>query len=79
MARKFSSADAMGGPELRSLMRDWPSIMRQASDVWAQDFAAQIWKRAGDGQWRPTTKQARVMRRLAREFVDATDEVVLIE
>lgn len=69
----------MTGPELRGLMQDWPSVMRQATDDWAQGFSADIWKLAGNGQWRPTKKQARIMRRMIRELNNETDDVTLTE
>jgi hypothetical protein len=70
---------AMGLPELRMIMQDWPHVLRQATNDWAKDFAVNVWKRAGNGQWRPTEKQARVMRRLYRELSRNGDEVNLIE
>lgn len=71
--------EVMDGPTLRRIMQDWPFVMRQATDDWARTFAADIWKHAGNGQWRPTLKQARVMRRLIRELNRDGDEVALIE
>lgn len=74
-----NSWEAMNGRELRKIIQDWPFIMRQATDPWAQSFAADIWKHAGNGQWRPTLKQARIMRRMIRQLNRDTDDVILIE
>lgn len=71
--------EAMTGRELRRIMEDWPSVMRQATDDWAKTFAADIWKLSGNGQWRPTAKQAKNMRRMIRELCRETDEVILVE
>jgi hypothetical protein len=79
MARK-TDWEAMDGPSLRKIMQDWPSVMRQATDPWAQDFARDVWKRSGDGQWRPTLKQARIMRKMIRQLTDLSgDDPILIE
>ena len=78
MARA-SMREAIDRTELRMMMRDWPAVMRQATDEWAQVFSADIWKLAGNGQWRPTLRQSKVMRRLWRELSRDGDEVILIE
>jgi hypothetical protein len=76
---RANGRDAMGMPELRKIMRDWPAVLCQATNDWAQTFAADIWKQAGNGQWRPTLKQARVMRRMIRELATNGDTIFLIE
>lgn len=72
---------AMDGPELRKIMLHWPHVLRQATDDWARSFALDIWRLSGNGRWRPTLKQARVMRRMIRDLPpgEAGDEVQLIE
>ena len=81
MANNATRWQAMDKPELRKIIHDWPSVMRQATDPWAQRFAQDVWKKSGNGQWRPTLKQARVMRRMIRDLPpgEAGDEVQLIE
>lgn len=68
----------MSGTELRKIMRIWPSVMRQATDDWAQDFAQGVWQRSGNGQWRPTLRQAAVMRRMIRQLPDDQDPHLFI-
>lgn len=78
MSRRQNRWDAMRAGELRKIMGIWPSVMRQASDDWAQDFAQNVWKRSGNGQWRPTLRQAAVMRRMIRQLPDEQDPHLII-
>lgn len=73
--------EAMNGPELRKIMLQWPHVMGLATDDWARTFALDVWKCSGNGRWRPTLRQARVMRRMIRELPpgEAGGEVKLIE
>ncbi|MGQ0609994.1 MAG: helix-turn-helix transcriptional regulator [Paracoccaceae bacterium] len=57
-----TNREAMAGRELRRVIMDWSLVMRQATDDWAKTFAADIWKLSGNGQWRPTAQQAKVMK-----------------
>ena len=70
----------MDAKELRKLILDWPHVMRCATDDWARKFAFDMWAHAANGRWRPTLKQARVMRRMIRELNrKADDNPILIE
>ena len=71
--------EAMNARELRAIMLEWPNVMRQATAEWAKTFANNIWKLSGNGRWRPTLKQARIMRRMLRELRSEGDDVCLIE
>lgn len=53
--------------ELNRILGLWPDVMRTATDEWTKEFAFSIWNQSGDTNWRPTFKQTKVMRTLARE------------
>lgn len=63
MARMRNRWRAMESAELRNIMRRWPLVMQGITDDWALNFAANIWENAANGQWRPTVKQAKTMRK----------------
>lgn len=67
--------------EIRRLLYVWPSVLRLATDPWAQSFAASIWRKAGDDpRWMPTHRQLSIMRAMVRQVsVQSNDEVVLID
>ena len=54
--------------ELKQIMDSWPLLMSQTTDPWALKFTADIWELAVSPKWRPTLKQAQVMRQLHREI-----------
>ena len=59
--------------ELRHLIREWPLVMRNASDHWAKEFANSIWRQSGQPNWRPSLMQLRVMRKMVRELAACTN------
>lgn len=68
---------AMSVVELRALLVD---LRRVAGDPFAEDwprsFAASIVAQAANPKWRPSVKQAQVMRRLARKARDDGGDVI---
>jgi hypothetical protein len=75
------SAEVSEREEVRRLLHVWPSVLRLATDPWAQSFAASIWRKAGDDpRWMPTHRQRSIMRAMVRQIsAQSDDEVVLIE
>lgn len=62
----------------------WPAVVRRAmadgSDEWLQGFVKSIARHGKRPRWRPTVKQARIMRRLVAELGTAPEhELELIE
>lgn len=53
--------------ELNNLLRQWPVVMRLATDDWAKEFAFSVWNQSGQSNWLPTLKQTKVMRTMVRE------------
>jgi hypothetical protein len=53
--------------ELNKLLRQWPVVMRLATDDWAKEFAFSVWNQSGQSNWLPTLKQTKVMRTMVRE------------
>ncbi|KPN62095.1 hypothetical protein SAMN04488527_1296 [Aliiroseovarius crassostreae] len=61
----------------------WPRVMRRAmrdGDEWAQGFAKSIARHGKRQSWRPSPKQAHIMRRMINDLATAPDdELELIE
>jgi len=61
----------------------WPRVMRRAmrdGDEWAQGFAKSIARHGKRPSWRPSLKQASIMRRMINDLATAPDdELELIE
>lgn len=61
----------------------WPRVMRRAmrdGDEWAQGFAKSIARHGKRPAWRPSPKQAHIMRRMVNDLATAPDdELDLIE
>ncbi|WP_321830669.1 hypothetical protein [Thalassovita sp.] len=61
----------------------WPRVMRRAmrdGDAWAQGFAMSIARHGKRQSWRPSTKQARIMRRMVNDLATVpNEELELIE
>lgn len=68
----------MSGGELDSIMDHWPAVIRECQrDAWSRDFTRSIAARARNPGWRPTRKQARLMRKAVAELF--AGEATLIE
>lgn len=66
--------------ELRTMMGVWPKVLRQATDPWAKDFAASIWRQSGYPGWIPTNRQLQTMRVMLRQLLTEDEgEITLIE
>ncbi|KPP85800.1 MAG: hypothetical protein HLUCCO07_01755 [Rhodobacteraceae bacterium HLUCCO07] len=56
----------------------WPRVLRRAmadgSDDWAKGFAKSIARHGKRPGWRPTVKQAQIMRRMVSELGTAPEE-----
>lgn len=61
----------------------WPGVLRRVmveGDDWAKGFAKSIARNGKRPAWRPTAKQAWIMRRLVAELGTAPEQIVeLIE
>ena len=61
----------------------WPRVIRRAmrdGDEWARGFARSIARHGKRRSWRPSPKQAHIMRRMVSELATAPgDELELIE
>lgn len=61
----------------------WPRVMRRAmhdGDEWGQGFAKSIARQGKRPSWRPSPKQAHIMRRMVNDLATPPDdELELIE
>lgn len=75
----------MSEQELEELLTyRWPMVLRRvmadSADDWLKGFVRSIARHGKRASWRPTRKQAQIMRRLAAELGTVPDrEVELIE
>lgn len=53
--------------ELDKMLRQWPIVMRMATDDWAKEFAFSVWNQSGRKGWLPSFRQTKVMRTMVRE------------
>lgn len=58
---------AMTEQELEEIMLEWRGVFRWATDPWAISFARSILRHAKRPDWRPSPKQAGMMRRMIAE------------
>jgi len=67
----------------RILTLDWPLIVRRVmagdGDEWTKGFVLSIARQGKRPTWRPTAKQAGIMRRLIAEHRQASDDIEVIE
>lgn len=65
------------------MVHSWPMVLRRVmsenSDEWIKGFVRSIARHGKRAAWRPTPKQAQIMRRLVSELGTAPDDVRLIE
>ena len=65
------------------LIHSWPMVLRRVmsedADEWLKGFVRSIARHGKRAAWRPTPKQAQIMRRLVSELGTAPDDVSLIE
>ena len=64
---------------IEELIFHMPAIARGKGDEWVKGFAASIMKQSKWRNWKPSPKQAEIMRRLVSELFTETDEMELIE
>ena len=71
----------MTGPELDRALFHWPAVIRsQAKGSWEHGFALSVQKNARNPRWRPTERQAQVIRNMvATMFQPAGQDMPLIE
>ncbi|MFW2543848.1 hypothetical protein ACN2XU_14490 [Primorskyibacter sp. 2E107] len=73
----------MTASELDELMYRWPTVLRHVmagTDEWLKGFARSVAKHGKRAAWRPTAKQAQIMRRLVSELDTAPEQdIELIE
>ncbi|OOY24444.1 hypothetical protein BMI91_10415 [Thioclava sediminum] len=75
----------MTDPELDEILTlRWPLVMRRVmadgSDEWLKGFVRSIAKHGKRASWRPSTKQALIMRQLVADLSQPRgDEIELIE
>ncbi len=65
------------------MIHSWPMVLRRVmsgdADEWLKGFVRSIARHGKRAAWRPTPKQAQIMRRLVSELGTAPDDVSLIE
>lgn len=65
------------------MIHSWPMVLRRVmsedTDEWLKGFVRSIARHGKRAAWRPTPKQAQIMRRLVSELGTAPDDVSLIE
>lgn len=65
------------------MIYSWPMVLRRVmsedSDEWLKSFVQSIARHGKRPAWRPTPKQAQIMRRLVSELGTAPDDVSLFE
>ncbi len=70
----------MTGPELERALHHMPAVAERATNTWAAGFARSIIRQSRRPGWKPTPKQATILRRLLAEFfADAGDDAPVIE
>ncbi|MCB1349304.1 MAG: hypothetical protein KDK11_11935 [Maritimibacter sp.] len=74
----------MTAQELDEILYRWPTVLRRVmadgSDEWVRGFAKSIARHGKRRAWRPTFKQAQIMRRLVAELgTGSQGELELIE
>lgn len=72
----------MTAAELDEIMYKWPSVIqaaKTAGDGWAQGVALSIQRQARNPKWRPSAKQAALMRQAVTALFDDDGEAALIE
>lgn len=74
----------MTGLELDEILTlHWPRVLRRVmidGDDWSQVFAKSIARHAKRASWRPSIKQAQIMRRMVSDLITAPEpELDLIE
>jgi len=61
----------------------WPRVLRRVmapgGDQWARGFARSIARHGKRPGWKPSPKQAWLMRRMVQELFETDDELELIE
>ncbi|KKL88533.1 hypothetical protein LCGC14_1923750 [marine sediment metagenome] len=60
----------------------WPLVLRRVmaeGDDWAKGFTKSIARNAKRPEWRPTVKQAAIMRRFVAEVGHQSEDIELIE
>lgn len=58
----------MSGAEVERLIWHMPTVAERATDPWAKSFATSIARQSRRRGWRPTPKQAAMMRRLVSDL-----------
>lgn len=65
------------------MIHSWPMVLRRImaedTDEWLKGFVRSIARHGKRAAWRPTTKQAQIMRRLVSELGTAPDDARLFE
>ncbi len=59
---------APSAPNLEELLWSWKSVIRNAPDGWARNFALSIAKQAKRKDWQPTAKQLGIMRKMVSDL-----------
>ena len=61
----------------------WPRVLRRVmapdGDEWARGFARSIARQSKRRDWKPSPKQAWIMRRMVQELFETDEELELIE
>lgn len=58
----------MSEGELERTLFHWHAVIARAPNGWARDFALSIEKASRWRRWRPTDRQAQIMRRMVGEL-----------
>ena len=69
----------MNGAELERTLFHWPAVIDRAPDGWAKGFAKNIDKSSRKRGWRPTQRQAQVMRNMVSDLFIGSDVKEFIE
>ena len=69
----------MNGPELERVLFHWHAVIKATPRGWAKDFALSIQRNQRRRNWKPTAKQAQIMRTMVADLFSGSDARELIE
>lgn len=64
---------------VEELLFHMPTVARRSQNDWASNFARSIIKQSKRRNWRPSSKQTGIMRRLVGELFQEIEDIEVIE
>lgn len=69
----------MTGPELERALFHWHAVIKATQRGWERGFALSIQRNQRRRNWKPTSKQAQIMRTMVADLFTGSDARELIE